>query len=882
MNQILRPLATHILEQLKFSDEEASYGHLQTAHGPLPLRRLDVDGRITGLIYRATISQTFENNFAEPLEATYIFPLPLRAGVTRFVMKVADRTIEGVLKEREQARQIYDAAIRAGHRAAIAEEDRPEVFTMRAGNIMPGEQVTVELEMAGPLSFADGQATFRFPLVIAPRYIPGRALDGASVGSGTAVDTDAVPDASRITPPVLLPGQPNPVQLGLRMTLDPAGLEFEELCCSLHEMQLSQDGQLSTVSLQPGTERLDRDFILRLRTREDSVQSALSVVRDPEHEEGTFALTVVPPSLEKAGVRPRDVVLLLDRSGSMEGWKMIAARRAAARIIDSLTPHDRFGVILFDDRLEEPAPSAGKLVEATDRARFKAVEFMARVEARGGTEISPALTRSLEYLAQSGLDRERIIVFVTDGQVGNEDQLLRQVQQKAQGCRIFSIGIDRCVNVGLLERLAGYGGGSFELVESEDRLDEVLLNVHRRVGAPVVKGVTLDHAHWDATPAPADLFPGVPVRLFGRFRGTLPQQVTVKGVAADGSAWQQTVAPVNTQDPAARTLWARARVLDMEHEFMAGRQDPGMTQKITQFSLQYGVLCRFTAFVAVDRHEVVNKGGQQHQVTQAVAAASGWGEGTRGGAGIFKATAAFGADPFGAPAVDPFASAGADPFGTPAADPFGAPAGYADPFGAPAADPFACAADPFGAPSADPFACPAPAMDPFGGGNPFGDPFACPEPELCLDMDLGGELPDMVREMPAEPYHERAKTGSLAPPPPSLAPPMPKPVAQRAPGVAKKLKKEQADPNRLAEQVDKLTRELEGTPDYDLVDALMAEILVLLEETGAEARLVETGRQLRGGTDYAAMAAWLVEVRQDRGLPETPAAESTRGGWWKR
>ncbi len=868
MNQILRPLATHILEQLKFSEEEASYGHLQTAHGHLPLRRLEVEGRITGLIYRATISQTFENNFREPLEATYIFPLPLRAGVTRFVLKVADRTIEGVLKEREQAREIYDAAIRAGHRAAIAEEDRPEVFTMRAGNIMPGEQVTVELEMAGPLSFADGQATFRFPLVIAPRYIPGSPLEGASVGSGTAVDTDAVPDASRITPPVLLPGQPNPVRLGLRMEIDPAGLEFEELCCSLHEMQLSQDGQLSTVSLQPGTERLDRDFILRLRTREDSVQSALSTVRDPEHEEGTFALTVIPPSLEKAGVRPRDVVLLLDRSGSMEGWKMIAARRAAARIIDSLTPHDRFGVILFDDRLEEPAPSAGKLVEATDRARFKAVEFMARVEARGGTEISPALTRSLEYLAQSGLDRERIIVFVTDGQVGNEDQLLRQVQQRAQGCRIFSIGIDRCVNVGLLERLAGYGGGSFELVESEDRLDEVLLNVHRRVGAPVVKGVTLDYAHWDATPSPADLFPGVPVRLFGRFRGTMPQTVTVKGVAADGSAWQQTVTPVNTTDLAARTLWARARVLDMEHEFMAGRQDPGMTEKITQFSLQYGVLCRFTAFVAVDKHEVVNKGGQQHQVTQAVESASGWGDqGTGRGGGLFKAMAPGSAQAFGA-------FGGADPFGAPAADPFGAPAGYADPF--------AGAADPFGAPSADPFACPAPPMDPFGGGNPFGDPFACPEPELCLDMDLGGELPDMVGEMPAEPYHERAKTGSLAPPPPSLAPPMPKPVAQQAPGMAKKLKKEQADPNRLAEQVDKLTRELAGTPDYDLVDALLAEILVLLEQVGADARLVETGRQLRGGTDYAAMAAWLVEVRQDRGLPEAPAAGSSRGGWWKR
>jgi len=747
---------------------------------------------------------------------------------------------------------------------------------MRAGNIMPGEHVTVELEMAGPLGFADQQATFRFPLVIAPRYIPGTPLEGASVGSGTAVDTDAVPDASRITPPVLLPGQPNPVLLTLNMTLDPAGLEFEELSCSLHQMQLSQADGLSVISLDPGTERLDRDFILRLRVREDSVQSALSVVQDPEHEEGTFALTVVPKSLKQSGVRPRDVVLCLDRSGSMEGWKMLAARRAAARIIDSLTPQDRFGVILFDDRLEEPAPSAGKLVEATDRARFKAVEFMARVDARGGTDISPALTRSLQYLAPSGQDRERIIVFVTDGQVGNEDQLLRQVQAQAQGCRIFSIGIDRCVNVGLLERLASYGGGAFELVESEDRLDEVLLNVHRRVGAPAVKGVTVDLPHWDATPQPADLFPGVPVRLFGRYRGTLPKKVTVKGTAADGSPWQQTVKPVVTTDLAARTLWARARVLDMEHEFMAGGQSPATAQKITQFSLQYGVLCRFTAFVAVDRHEVVNPGGQQHQVTQAVEPASGWGmldnaqsTLTGGGASLFKAMAP-GAPPALSLSPDPFA--GGQAFGAPAADPFGAPA--ADPFGAPAADPF-------GAPGEY-----ATAMDPFAasgwlGGEP--EPMMCREESLDYDMPLqfmltdaaeppappppaARPMPRPVAPAPAPSREERAKTGELAPP-----------------TVKKKAKQEAAfDPQRLAEQVDKLTRALEGTPDADLVDALLAEILLLLEQAGAQAQLVEAGRILRSAMDFAALAEWLVEVRQERGLPEAPAAGSGRGSWWKR
>ncbi|HRZ10774.1 MAG TPA: VIT domain-containing protein, partial [Gemmatimonadales bacterium] len=418
------------------ADEEAGFGYLQTARGGLPLQRLAVDGRITGLLYRLTVTQTFVNVHAEPLEATYIFPLPARAGVTRFQLHVGERVIDGVLKERGAARTEYDRALHEGRRAAIAEEERPEVFTVRAGNIPPGETVGVELELVGPLAVADGEATFRFPLVVAPRYIPGIPLEGPSVGLGTAPDTDAVPDASRITPPVLLPGQPNPVALSFRLELDPAGLPLDDLRSSLHVLHLSQtpDG-LPVIELTPGAERLDRDVILRFRVGADAINGGLSVYRDPDGET-TALLTVTPPATLPATFRPRDVVVLLDRSGSMGGWKIAAARRAAARLIDTLTDRDRFGLILFDNELEEPAPSAGQLVSATDRARFRAVEFLARVEARGGTEIAPALTRALQYFPDPpDAGRERILLFVTDGQVGNEDHLLRQVQQHAQHCR---------------------------------------------------------------------------------------------------------------------------------------------------------------------------------------------------------------------------------------------------------------------------------------------------------------------------------------------------------------------------------------------------------------------------------------------------------------
>ncbi|MFO1421684.1 MAG: VIT domain-containing protein [Candidatus Competibacteraceae bacterium] len=605
---------------------EAGFGSLDTVRGGLPLQRLAVSGRITGLVYRLAVTQTFVNAHAEPLEATYIFPLPARAGVTRFRLRVGERVIEGVLKERGAAREEYDRAIRQGHRAAIAEEERPEVFTVRAGNIPPGEAVTVELELAGPLAVTDGEATFRFPLVVAPRYIPGVPLDGPGVGLGTAPDTDAVPDASRITPPVLLPGQPNPVHLEFRLELDPAGLPPSDLRASLHALRLGQTVEgLRVVELTPGAERLDRDIILRFRVGEETIRGGISVHRDPDGEV-TALLTVAPPASLPATFRPRDVVVVLDRSGSMGGWKMAAARRAAARLIDTLTERDRFGLILFDDRLEEPAPSAGRLVPATDRARFRAVEFLARVEARGGTEIAPALTRALGYFPRPAEpDRERILLFVTDGQVGNEDQLLRQVHQQARDCRIFTVGIDRAVNASLLERLAGYGGGHCALVESEDRLDEVLRAVHRRLGAPLLTDLRLEPTLDDLAPDATDLFPGVPLRLGGRWSGSVPARFTVTGRTPEGAVFQQTLVPVETPDSAARTIWARARVLDLEHRFAAGAgHDAGLAEAIAAFSLKYGVLCRFTAFVAVDRSEVVNSGGEVHQVVQAVELPAEW------------------------------------------------------------------------------------------------------------------------------------------------------------------------------------------------------------------------------------------------------------------
>ena len=274
---------------------EHGYGCMRTDRGALPLQAMSVDARVIATFAHTTVRQVFVNNLGAPLEATYIFPLPDRAAVTRFTMEVAGRKVEGVLEERMQARRTYDAAIAQGKRASIAEEERAGVFTIRVGNLMPGESAAITLELSGALPVADGEVTFRFPLVVAPRYMPGNMLGGGDVGAGTAHDTDAVPDASRISPPVLLPGYASPVRLSMSVELDAAGLPMSRVRSSLHAAFADDRGGRLVVHTAPG-ERLNRDFILRFHIGDSAVHTSARLLRGTPDGD-VFALTLLPPTL---------------------------------------------------------------------------------------------------------------------------------------------------------------------------------------------------------------------------------------------------------------------------------------------------------------------------------------------------------------------------------------------------------------------------------------------------------------------------------------------------------------------------------------------------------------------------------------------------------
>lgn len=627
MTQTVTLMTENDVQQIEIDQDEQSFGALRTPRGVLPLKAMDVAASLDGLFAETTIQQTFVNAFNEPLEASYIFPLPDRAAVTQFRLEVADRIVEGVLKERGQARQEFAEAIQTGHRAAIAEEERPGVFTMRVGNIPPGEEARVTLKLVGSLAYADGEATYRFPLVVAPRYIPGVALSGPQVGLGVGPDTDAVPDASRITPPVLLPGFANPVQLTLCVTVQPSRLPIEGFRSSLHALLNDEQDGTRRLRIKPG-ERLNRDFILRFRVAGQHVATSLRL--QPDEDGGVFALTMAPPATAHLAFKPREVIFILDRSGSMSGWKIVAARRAVGRMVDTLTDRDRFTVYAFDDQIETPVEFVGPgLVQASNRNRFRALEFLAKIDARGGTEMAQPLDRAVSQLQGNDPERDRILVLITDGQVGNEDQILKNLGPRLGNMRIFTLGIDMAVNEGFLNRLASLGGGCCDLVESEDRLDEVMDKIHRRIAAPVLtglslkpSGLTIDQDTLVPSRTP-DLFAGAPLVIMGRYQGNAPQGITLQAKDAAGKPWTTQITAATSDQGVLGAVWARGHLRDLEDRYVVNPSE-ALCERMVAVSLKHGVLCRFTAFLAVDRGAIVNAGGKQRQILQPVDMPEGW------------------------------------------------------------------------------------------------------------------------------------------------------------------------------------------------------------------------------------------------------------------
>ncbi|MEW6730696.1 MAG: VIT domain-containing protein [Acidobacteriota bacterium] len=610
----------------------------QSQRATLPLARVQIAARVADRVASVSVSETFHNPYREHLEAVYIFPLAGGAAVSEFEMRVGTRIIKGKVEERGQARQHYQQALEQGKRAALLEQERDDVFTLQLGNLPPSEEVTVKLSYSERLPyFEDGLTELRLPLVVAPRYIPGTALGRDDVGDGVEQDTAIVPDASRISPPRLVAGFDPKVGLGIdvELLLAEENGGIADLSCSQHATRAAVSSSCVKVELAREDEPLDRDFVLQWRLAQESVKPRLLVYRNKEGE-AYGMLSVIPPRREGFLGVARDVVFVVDRSGSMEGVKMASAARACSLLLATLGPRDRFAIQAFDNIVEwlKPTRMAGKseLFLAADEAGIeKGQQFLNEITARGGTEMHNALGEAIDAIAarQQTSGRVSVIVMLTDGQVGDESRVLKRIQTEIGDARVFTVGIDTAVNDGFLRRLATLGGGTATFVTPGVQLEEALRAVGREIGNPLVVNVTVEDidAGLDSTSiAPnriPDLFAGRATTAFLRLQGR--GLLRVKGEWADGTKFSEKVKANELDLPAISQLWAKARIADLEDRFrVETTTQASIRQQIIELSIKHTLLTRFTAFVVVDESEIVNKDGSHRKLVQPVEMPQRW------------------------------------------------------------------------------------------------------------------------------------------------------------------------------------------------------------------------------------------------------------------
>ncbi|MCI0355954.1 MAG: VWA domain-containing protein [Acidobacteria bacterium] len=592
--------------------------------GVCPLKQTDVKAEISGFLARVNVTQEFWNPLKEKIEAVYVFPLPQNAAVDDMTMLVGDRTVKGLIKRREEARNIYEAARRGGQVAALLDQERPNIFTQSVANILPGERVRVTISYVELLKYEDGAYEFVFPMVVGPRYIPGDAGIG-SKGGGWALDTDRVPDASRITPPVAPKGTRAGHDISIQVSLD-AGVPIQEFRSTSHEIDFDRTTPRSArVNLRRERVIPNKDFILRYDVAGGRIEDAVLVHKaSPAKPKdlrsgGFFTLILQPPDrIPESEITPKEIVFVLDTSGSMSGFPIEKAKEAMKLALEGMHPEDTFNLITFsgDTHILFPEP-----VPATAENLKRAQQFLASRSGSGGTEMMKAIRAALD--PSDSQEHLRVVCFMTDGYVGNDMEIIAEVQ-KHPNARVFSFGIGSSVNRFLLDKMAEAGRGEVEYVALTDDGSAAARRFHERVRTPLLTDLEIQ---WNGIPIAdvypkrlPDLFSAKPVILTGRYGVPSRGLIRLRGKRA-GEAFAR---DIRLDLPAAEpehdvlaTLWARQRIDHLMAQDWNGAQQGNMQkalqEQVTDLGLQFRLMTQFTSFVAVEEM-VITDGGEPRTI----------------------------------------------------------------------------------------------------------------------------------------------------------------------------------------------------------------------------------------------------------------------------
>ncbi|MEE8522651.1 MAG: marine proteobacterial sortase target protein [Thermoanaerobaculia bacterium] len=568
---------------------------------PAPSLETDVVIRVTGLIARTQVRQRFHNPTDDWLEGVYAFPLPSTAAVDRLVMVIGDRTVEGEIRERGEAKKVYEEAKRQGKKASLVEQERPNLFTTSVANIGPHEDIDIVIEYQQDLALDQGRFSLRFPMVVAPRYVPGscgedggytpaNGLPAMFSGYGWALATDQVVAA----------GGQNPVYL--QVDLD-AGLPLARIESPSHALDVEKKGTGKgngyLIELQDLVVPADRDFVLEWEPEPGSAPRA-ALFSEQHGGDSYLLLMVVPPHGDEAGQArvARETIFVIDTSGSMDGASIRQARQALLIALDRLRPGDHFNVIRFANAAEQLFPDS---VPADELHLERAARYVESLSSGGGTEMLSALR-----LALGGQDVDRgvrQVIFVTDGSVGNEDALFAYIHQHLGQSRLFTVGIGSAPNSHFMRNAARFGRGTFTYIGQVGEVAERMGELFAKLESPVLHGIEIlwDDVTAETWPAPVpDLYLGEPVMVVAKLSAAAGE-VTVSG-------WRGTVpwetrfdAGAGARESGIHKLWARKKIAALMDGTATGVDAGEIRRQVIELALEHHLVSKYTSLVAVDR-----------------------------------------------------------------------------------------------------------------------------------------------------------------------------------------------------------------------------------------------------------------------------------------
>ncbi|GEM_PF-428407 len=573
----------------------------------VPLTHTEVNAEISGMIAYVEVQQTFHNPYNERIEAVYVFPLPNMAAVNEMIMKVGDRLIYSEVHERDKAQQIYIEAREAGQHASLLEQERPNIFTQSVANIMPGEDIVIVIRYVQDLPYKDGQYEFVFPTVVGPRYIPGEAIDIQS-GTGWSPDTSAVPDASRITPPVIPPTFRSGHDINITLNIN-GGLPIQSYTVPTH---MTYDERISKthvrITLASNDRIPNKDFIVRYTVNDSKPNAAFISYKEENAADGYFMLMLQPQlKIKTRDIRPKEMIFVVDCSGSMSGEPMAKAKAAMRRAINNLNPNDTFQIIKFSDAANGFAPAP---VANTAQNIMNARRFINEMHGTGGTQMIEGIKAALDYPHDE--NRLRIVLFMTDGYIGDERQIFAAIKKKIGDTRLFSFGVGSSVNRYLLDNMAKTGRGDVFYCTLNEETKPQINRFYDRVRNPVLTDIAIQWNGlkvYDTIPKYIpDLFSSTPLQICGRYSKPGNTTITITGMAGTTPFVKKmhiTLPKKAPENKVISLLWARKRIAEIMSSMYSEGSDKEKSE-IISLAKTYHLMSKYTSMVAVEREIIAD------------------------------------------------------------------------------------------------------------------------------------------------------------------------------------------------------------------------------------------------------------------------------------